>query len=73
MVKQGVTVAFSQYDLVLTQWAFVGPVLLFGDHLGFNQMSVEEKSLYIKTFYKVGRDLGKSSMLYLFALSVQTK
>ena len=58
MVKQGVTVAFSQYDLVLTQWAFVGPVLLFGDHLGFNQMSVEEKSLYTKTFYKVGRDLG---------------
>ena len=65
MVKQGVNVAFSQYDLVLTQWAFVGPVLLFGDHLGFNQMSAEEKSLYTKTFYKVGRDLGESQRVVL--------
>merc|ERR1712029_808747 len=58
MMKQNVTVAFSQYDLVLTQWAFVGPVILYGDNLGFNKMTTEEKSLYIKTFYKVGRDLG---------------
>ena len=59
MAKQGVTVAFSQYDLVLTQWAFVSGPILFGESLGFNRMTEEEKSLYVKTFYKVGRDLGK--------------
>jgi len=60
MAKQGVTVAFSQYDLVLTQWAFVSGPILFGESLGFNRMTEEEKSLYVKTFYKVGRDLGIS-------------
>ena len=63
MAKQGVTVAFSQYDLVLTQWAFVSGPILFGESLGFNRMTEEEKSLYVKTFYKVGRDLGKFKLL----------
>lgn len=60
MVKQNVTVAFSQYDLVLTQWAFVGPVILYSDNLGFNRMTTEEKSLYLRTFFKIGKDLGVS-------------
>ena len=63
MAKQGVTVAFSQYDLVLTQWAFVSGPILFGESLGFNRMTEEEKTLYLKTFYKVGRDLGKFKLL----------
>ena len=63
MAKQGVTVAFSQYDLVLTQWAFVSGPILFGESLGFNRMTEEEKTLYLKTFYTVGRDLGKFKLL----------
>ena len=66
MAKQGVTVAFSQYDLVLTQWAFVSGPILFGESLGFNRMTEEEKTLYLRTFYKVGRDLGKLKLLLTY-------
>ena len=59
MAKQGLTPPFSQYDMVMVQWAFVGPPLLFGDQLGFNRMTVDEKALLAKTFFKVGQALGE--------------
>ena len=59
MAKQGLAPPFSQYDMVMVQWAFVGPPLLFGDQLGFNRMTVDEKALLAKTFFKVGQALGK--------------
>ena len=60
MAKNQTAMTFSQYDLVLTQWVLVYGPILFGESLEFNRMTENEKLLYQKTIYKVGRDLGIS-------------
>ena len=60
MARHQVQITFSQHDLVLTQWTLVNGPILFGESLGFNRMTENEKLLYLKTIYKVGRDLGIS-------------
>jgi len=52
---------FSQYEMVVTQWAFVGPALLWPDQLGisFNSQETEEgMEGLVHVMYLVGRELG---------------
>ena len=41
--------SFSQYEMVVTQWAFVGPALLWPDQLGIARASraQEEGLVYV--------------------------
>ena len=36
---------FSQYEMVVTQWAFVGPALLWPDKLGISLTSPESEEV----------------------------
>jgi len=60
--RQAATVRnFSQYEMVVTQWAFVGPALLWPDKLGILVASPEtEEGMagLVHVMYLVGRELG---------------
>ena len=47
----------SQLEMVVTQWAFVGPILLFGHHLGISS-TIEEEKGFIQFWRGVGYLLG---------------
>ena len=48
----------SQYEMILTQWAFIGPAILCSKNTGLAQLSQEDKLAYVKVIYFVGKDLG---------------
>ena len=56
---------FSQYEMVVTQWAFVGPVLLWPDQLGVARRSQEDVEGALYVMMMVGRQLGISDQLNL--------
>jgi len=49
---------FSQYEMVVTQWAFVGPVLLWPEQFGVTQKSRKKLDGLLYIMYHVGRELG---------------
>jgi len=49
--------SFTQYEMVVTQWAFVGPVLLWPDKLGISERESDQEGL-VYVMYLVGRELG---------------
>ena len=49
--------SFSQYEMVVTQWAFVGPVLLWPEQLGIARDDQGVEGL-VYVMYLVGRELG---------------
>lgn len=55
----------SQFDMVVTQWAFVGPVLLFPQKLGMGQLKDEELQALSHLMYHVGQALGVDDDLNL--------
>ena len=56
---------FSQYEMVVTQWAFVGPVLLWPDQLGVARGGQEDVEGLLQVMMVVGRQLGISDQLNL--------
>ena len=56
---------FSQYEMVVTQWAFVGPVLLWPDQLGVVRGGQEDVEGLLQVMRVVGRQLGISDQLNL--------
>ena len=56
---------FSQYEMVVTQWAFVGPVLLWPHHLGVARRGEEDVEGALYVMMMVGRQLGISDQLNL--------
>ena len=56
---------FSQYEMVVTQWAFVGPVLLWPDQLGVARRGQEEVEGVLRVMRLVGRQLGIADQLNL--------
>ena len=44
---------FSQYEMVVTQWAFVGPTLLWPDKLGISVTSPETEEVRTNRFTAV--------------------
>ena len=57
--------AFTQYEMVVTQWAFVGPVLLWPGQLGVERRSQEDVEGLLYVMMMVGRQLGISDELNL--------
>ena len=51
--------------MVVTQWAFIGPVLLWPDQLGFDRRYEEEVEGALYVMMVVGRQLGISDQLNL--------
>ena len=51
--------------MVVTQWAFIGPVLLWPDQLGFDRRGREEVEGALYVMMLVGRQLGISDQLNL--------
>ena len=51
---------FSQYEMVVTQWAFVGPVLLWPDRLGVDRRTEKDIEGVLYVMMMVGRQLGIS-------------
>jgi len=64
--------SITQYDMVLTQWAFIGPALLFPRKLGISQSSAEEISGLVYIMYLVGKYLGIQEDLNICADGVET-
>jgi len=56
---------FTQYEMVVTQWAFVGPVLLWPDQLGVDRKSEDDIEGVIYVMMMVGRQLGISDQFNL--------
>lgn len=48
----------SQHDLVVTQWAFIGPILVMPEGFGFSNVSDEKLHPVMQLMYCVGRELG---------------
>eukprot|EP00092_Neocalanus_flemingeri_P024078 GFUD01026119.1.p1 GENE.GFUD01026119.1~~GFUD01026119.1.p1 ORF type:complete len:372 (-),score=51.24 GFUD01026119.1:124-1239(-) len=48
----------TQFDMVLTQWAFIGPALLYPGKLGILKSSEKDMEGLVHIMYLVGRDLG---------------
>jgi len=51
---------FSQFEMVVTQWAFVGPVLLWPDRLGVDRRTEKDIEGVLYVMMMVGRQLGIS-------------
>jgi len=49
---------FSQYEMVITQWAFVGPVLLWPEQFGVAEKSRQKLDGLLYIIYHVGKELG---------------
>ena len=56
---------FTQYEMVVTQWAFVGPVLLWPDRLGVDMRNEKDIEGVLHVMMTVGRQLGISDQLNL--------
>jgi len=67
-----VSISITQYDMVLTQWAFIGPALLFPRKLGISQSSPEEMSGLVYIMYLVGKYLGIQEDLNICAGGVES-
>lgn len=50
--------SISQFDMVVTQWAFIGPVYLFQKQLGIDRVSRDDLDGFNYTMYLVGKHLG---------------
>ena len=61
LVTENRAVPMSQYDLVLTQWAFIGAILTQPDRIGIPDVSKVQLKSIANQMYKVGRDLGISN------------
>ena len=48
----------SQFDMVVTQWAFVGPALIFSKKLGMSHVPDEDFKALVHQLYLVGKALG---------------
>ena len=58
MAKYGEEQAMSQFDMVGTQWAFVGPLFIFPERMGIPHISREDLEAVAHLFYVVGHVLG---------------
>ena len=56
---------FTQYEMVVTQWAFLGPVLLWPDRLGVERSSEGDIEGALQVMMVVGRQLGISDQFNL--------
>ena len=65
IVTENGAVPMSQYDLVLTQWAFIGAILTRPDKIGLAGISKVQLKSISNQMYKVGRDLGISNTFNL--------
>ena len=65
IVAENGAVPMSQYDLVLTQWAFIGAILTRPDKIGLGGASKTQLKTITNQMYKVGRDLGISNAFNL--------
>ena len=61
----------TQYDMVLTQWAFLGPVLLKPDQFGISRKSQENLDGLRYIIYLVGQALGINDDLNLCSGNLQ--
>jgi len=57
--------SMTQYDMVLTQWAFIGPALLYPKKLGISINNWDDFRGLVYIMYLVGRDLGIKEELNL--------
>ena len=48
----------TQFDMVVTQWAFVGPALIFPHRLGMSHVPEEQFEALSHQMYLIGRELG---------------
>jgi len=67
MLTSGIT----QYDMVLTQWAFIGPALLFPRKLGIPRAEDEDMRGLVYIMYLVGKYLGIKEDLNICSGGVQ--
>jgi len=51
-------IVISQYDLVLTQWAFIGVLLTHPRQIGYGNPTSESIQYFIHHMYHLGKDLG---------------
>ena len=51
-------IVISQYDLVLTQWAFIGVLLTHPRQIGYGNPTSESIQCFIHHMYHLGKDLG---------------
>ncbi len=63
-------VAMTQFDMVVTQWAFVGPILLFPGRVGLRSVTEEDMEALAHHMYGVGYVLGVSHEFNLCAGSL---
>ena len=70
-VTENGAVPMSQYDLVLTQWAFIGPVLTQPQNIGFNDITKTQMKYLVNQMYIVGRDLGIDDKFNLCTGSIE--
>ena len=61
VVTDNGAVPMSQFDLVVTQWAFIGAALTRPKSIGLCDVTTRELHLLTNQMYKVGRDLGISN------------
>ena len=71
VVTENGAVLMSQYDLVLTQWAFIGPVLTQPQNIGFNDITKTQMKYLVNQMYIVGRDLGIDDKFNLCTGSIE--
>jgi len=63
--------SMSQLDMVCTQWAFIGPLFVFPERVGFPHISREDLEAIAHLFYVIGYILGISDEFNLCAGSVE--
>ena len=71
LVVEDGAVPMSQYDLVLTQWAFIGAILTRPDRIGLGGVTKTQLKKITNQMYKVGRDLGISNAFNLCSGSLE--
>lgn len=64
-------VRFTQYAMVLTQWAFVGPAFIFPDRVGMHNVKDEELEALAYQMFLIGRSLGIADKYNLCGGSLQ--
>ena len=56
--QKRIGIRFTQYAMVLTQWAFVGPCFIFPDRIGMHNVKDEELEALAYQMFLIGRSLG---------------
>ena len=69
--KYGQDVAMSQFDMVVTQWAFVGPFFIFPERVGVPTATRRDREAIAHYMYVVGYVLGIKDEFNLCARSVE--